>query len=172
ANAYGVLAITVTADSANQVFEYNGSGAAELNNATSLTVISAPDLVPIALTVSPSASIRSGDTLTITWNDRNDGTVDTGSGFSDRVIVVNTNTAETLLNTTVFYNPATTNTGAIPPGGSRSRSTTLPLPDGPRGVGTLQITVTADTFNQLLEANAGGTAEANNTAGTTAVSSI
>ncbi|PYK60186.1 MAG: hypothetical protein DME21_11815, partial [Verrucomicrobia bacterium] len=123
------------------------------------------------LVVLPGGSIHSGDTLTISWNDRNDGTVDTGSGFSDHVVVVNTNTAETLLNTTVFYNPASTGNGPIPPGGSRPFSTALPLPDGPRGVGALQITVTADTFNQLPEANASGTAEANNTVSTTAVSS-
>src|SRR5207248_1308173 len=100
------------------------------NNVATRTVISAPDLTPAALAVAPSGSIQSGDTLTLTWNDRNDGTVDTGSGFSDRVVVVNTDTAETLLNTTVFYNPGAAGNGAIPPGGSRPRSATLPLPDG------------------------------------------
>ena len=172
ANAYGVFAVTVTADSANQVFEYNPNGTAKLNNSTTITVLSAPDLTPAGLAVSSTGPLQSGGTLTISWNDQNTGTVDTGGSFYDRVTVVNTNTGETLLNATVFYNPATPGNGPIPPGGARPRSTTLLLPDGPRGVGTLLVSVALDTFNNIPEFNAGGTAEANNSATTTAVSTI
>jgi subtilase family serine protease len=173
ASAYGGFVITVTADAAGQLFEYNAAGTAELNNATTIAIISAPDLVPTALAVSPpSGSIHSGDTVTVSWSDQNNGTVDTGAGFSDRIVVVNTNTSETLLNTTLFYNPNTAGNGPIAPGGSRSFLTTLQLPDGPRGVGTLEVTITADTFNQLPEANVSGTAEANNTVIATAISTI
>jgi hypothetical protein len=69
-----------------------------------------------------------------------------------------------VLDATAYYNPATVGNGPIPPGGSRPRSYSFPLPDGPRGAGALTVTVTADTFNSLLEVNAGGTGEANNTA--------
>ncbi len=172
ANAYGVFAITITADSANQGFEYNTNGTAELNNSATLTVISAPDLVPIGLGVSPSVSIHSGGNITITWSDENDGTVDTGSVFYDRVVVRNTDTAEELLNTTVSYDPNAMGNGPIPPGGSRPRSRMFQLPDGARGAGALQISVTVDTFNQLPEFNASGTGEANNTAVIAAASAI
>jgi hypothetical protein len=172
ANAYGAFAITVTADNANQVFEYTAAGTAELNNTAALAVISAPDLVPTGLTVAPGGTHHSGDTLTLSWTDQNNGTVDLGSVFYDGVVVVNTTTAETLLSTSVSYNPAVPGNGAISPGGSRTLSTTFRLPDGPRGVGTLQVTIHADAFGQLTELNASGTAEANNTLVATATSVI
>ena len=51
-------------------------------------------------------------------------------------------TAETLLNTTVYYD--STVNGPIGAGESRARSTSYRLPDGPRGVGDMQVTVTAE----------------------------
>ncbi|MBU6399153.1 MAG: hypothetical protein KGS61_02445 [Verrucomicrobia bacterium] len=172
ANAYGLFSITVTADSAHQVFQYNPAGAGILTNSASLTVISAPDLVPTALAVSPAASLQSGATMTISWNDVNAGSVDTGGGFYDRVTVVNTNTAEQLLNTTVYYDPNAAGNGPILPGTARPRSYAFRLPDGPRGTGTLQVSVALDTFNQLVEVNPNGTGQANNTASIIAVSAL
>ena len=171
-DAYGIFAVTVTANSAGQLFEYNPGGTAKLNNSTTVTVVSAPDLVPNGLSVSASGPIVSGSLLNIAWNDANSGTVDTGGPFYDRVTVVNTNTGQTLLNSTVYYDPNGPGNGPIAPGSSRARSTTFQLPDGATGVGTLVVSVALDTFNQVPEFNAGGTAKANNTITTTAVSAI
>jgi len=171
-DAYGGFAITITADSANQVFEYNAGGSAELNNSSTVNVVSAPDLVPNGLAVTSSGPIRSGGVINIGWNDVNAGTVDTGSPFYDLVTVVNTNTGQTLMNSTVYYDPAISGNGPIAPGGSRSRTTTLQLPDGTAGAGTLQVSVGVDTFNQVPEVNVSGAGEANNAISTSAISSI
>lgn len=172
ADAYGAFAITVTANSANQVFEYNPSGTAQLNNSRTFNVISAPDLVPSSLTVTATGPILSGGVVNIAWNDINSGTVDTGGPFYDRVTVVNTNTGQTLMNSTVYYDPTIAGNGPIPPGASRARSTPLQLPDGTPGAGTLLVSVAVDTFGQIPEVNAGGTGEANNSVTTSAISSI
>ncbi len=172
ANAYGVFAITVTTDSGNQVFEYNPAGTAELNNSTTLTVISAPDLVVQNPGFQSGVAIQSGGTYLLTWNDVNAGTVDTGGGFSDQVIVRNTGTAAVLFNNGVAYNPNAPGNGPIAPGGSLARSLSVHLPDGAPGAGNLQISVTTDAQNQLLEINPEGTGEANNTALFSVVSSV
>jgi len=172
ATAYGAFSVTITADSANQLFEYNTNGTAEENNSATINLISAPDLIPTGLAVSAAGPLQSGAAVSINWNDQNAGTVDTGSPFYDRVTVVNTNTGETLFSSTVYYDPNLSGNGAIPPGGSRARSATFQLPDGLRGVGTLLVSVALDTANQLPEFNASGTGEANNTASITAVSVI
>ncbi len=48
----------------------------------------------------------------------------------------------------------------------------LLAPDGARGAGSLQVTVQADRFNQIVESNAGGTAESNNQLSATAAASL
>ena len=161
-SAYGQFEISVTADSANQVFEFASGFNAETNNTAQLTTTSAPDLQVTNLNVNANPSFQSGASLTAQWNTINNGNVETGGGFYDRVRVRNTNTAEVLIDTTVFYNPGTVGNGPIPPGGSRMRSHTFTLPDGPRAAGQLEVSVTADTFNNLLELNGSGTGEANN----------
>ena len=60
----------------------------------------------------------------------------------------------------------------IAAGGSAARSFALKLPDGTAGVGTLQVTVTVDSKNNVVEYNAAGTAETNNTATTSVVSTL
>jgi uncharacterized protein (DUF697 family) len=172
ANAYGGFEITVTVDSASQVFEFNGAGTAEANNSRALITSSAPDLRVTGLGAVGNPSLRSSANLTINWNIANDGNVDTGAGFWDRVFVRNNSTATVLLDTTTLYNPAGAGNGPIPPGGSHARSYTFQLPDGPAGAGSLEVTITADTFNSLLELNGSGTAEANNTATTTVTSTL
>jgi hypothetical protein len=162
ANAYGQFEISVATDSANQVFEFAAAFNAETNNTRLLATISAPDLQVTGLNVTADPSFQSGASLTAQWNTVNNGNVQTGSGFYDRVRVRNTNTAEVLVDTPVFYNPGTVGNGAIPSGGSRVRSHTFTLPDGPRAAGELEVSVTTDTLNNLLELNGTGTGEANN----------
>jgi len=170
ANAYGGFEITVATDSASQVFELNGAGTAETNNSRTALVRNAPDLRIVGLNVTGSPEIRSGANITATWNTTNEGTVETGGQFSDRVVIRNNTTSEILLDTTVLYNPATA--GPIGPGQSRPRSRAFLLPEGPRGAGQIEVIVTADTSNQLLELNAAGTGEANNLTSTTVTSAL
>src|SRR5262249_35475387 len=94
----------------------------------------------------------------------------TVGGWSDQVTVKNLTTGETLVSTTVGYDPNAL--GAIAAGQSRPRQLAFTLPDGPRGSGTLQVTVTADSGNGVFEYNTSGTAEANNAATTTAPSDL
>lgn len=168
-SAYGAFEVTVTTDSDNQLFEFNAQGSAETNNSRSLISASAPDLVVNGLTITANPSLQAGAELTIQWNTANQGNVPADGVFYDRVIVRNTNTAEVLLNTALPYNPASAGSGPIPPGNARAREQRFDLPDGARSVGRLEITVTADTFNQLVEHNGGGTGEANNSSQTQVV---
>jgi hypothetical protein len=165
-SAYGAFEVTITTDSGNAVFEHNAGGTAESNNSRSLISASAPDLAVNGLSVTADPSAQAGAELTIQWNTANQGNVPAAGVFYDRVTVRNTNTAEVLLNTALPYNPAVAGNGPIDPGNSIAREHTFNLPDGARSVGRLEITVTADTFNQLVEHNGGGTAEANNAAQT------
>lgn len=162
ASAVGAFEVAVTTDSDSQIFENNAGGSAETNNARAILSASAPDLLVTGLGVSANPGLQSGAELTIRWSVTNQGNVPVSSAFYDRVTVRNTNTAEVLFNNSVFYNPNQGTNGAIPPGGSRARELVMTLPDGARSVGRVEISVTADTFNNLPEHNAGGTGEANN----------
>ena len=62
----------------------------------------------------------------------------------------------------MLYDPAAGGNGSIAAGGSHANQFSYTLPDGPRGTGNIEITVVADTNNNLFEYNAGGTAETNN----------
>ena len=168
----GSLEVTVTADYYSQVFERNGGGtaAAEANNTTTATTTSAladyADLVVDSLAIGP-ISPQSGDTLSITWKDRNDGTAAAGT-FYDRVQVINQTTGETLADTALLHDGGSPIAG----GASQDRQFSLKLPDGVRGVGNLLVRVTTDNYGQVFEHNAGGTAETNNTAQTTIASAL
>src|SRR5204863_1251857 len=88
----GALQITVTTDYFNSVFEYDygaavsGHVAGEANNAASTTVTAVlgkyPDLHVANLAVSP-ATPQTGNQVTLTWNDLNDGTGDAAKSFYD-----------------------------------------------------------------------------------------
>lgn len=160
ADGIGQLSIAITTDASNTVFENNQSGTAEANNSAQATIEATLDLQVAGLTVEPATQLQSGNTVIIRWNDTNTGALSTIGSWNDRVVVVNTTTATTLLDTLVFYD-ATSN-GAIGSGQSRARQYSFRLPDGPAGVGNLQITVNGDASNNLFEYNTAGTAETNN----------
>ncbi|MCY2986427.1 MAG: FG-GAP-like repeat-containing protein [Planctomycetota bacterium] len=170
----GALQVMVTADTNNWVFEYNAGGTAESNNGSQTTATSVlavyPDLQVTGLTVTGDPGLRSGALLTINWQDANRGERNTTGSWYDRMTVVNATTGETLTNTTVYYDAAV---GVnIAAGQSAARSTTYRLPEGPRGAGALQVTVTADAYNSVFEYNTGGTAETNNAVQTTVASAL
>jgi hypothetical protein len=170
----GQLQITVTADINNNLFEYNASGTGESNNTATISATSIlgpyPDLQVTGLTVDPSSVLQSGNNVTLDWNDADTGNATATASFYDHIVVVNASTGATLVDTTLYHDESIE--GAIPAGGSLARQDAFRLPDGGPGAGSLQVTVTADTFNQVFESNSSGTAESNNTASISANSSV
>ena len=172
----GSLLVTVTVDSNNAVAEYNLAGTAETNNSTNTSVTSTlalyPDLQVANLVVTPTAA-QSGNQITVSWNDANDGAGDVTSSFTDRVKVDNPATGQML---TMAYLPYSTDSlGALGAGTtSATRQVTLRLPDGLAGVGSLTVTVTTDAYNNVFEYGAQGhqDAESNNSASTGVTSTL
>src|SRR5207253_1135232 len=118
-----------------------------------------------------TANPQTGQNVTITWTDANTGQAATAGDWTDRVTVVNTTTGQTLATAAVPYSSA--GNGNVPAGGvSAPRAFTFRLPDGPAGAGSLAITVTADANNNVFESNPAGTGELNNSASTTAQSTL
>lgn len=120
----------------------------------------APDLVVTGLALNPTSGLQSGQSTTVQWATRNNGTAATPASFTERVTVRNTATSQIVVDRTLFYDEALS--GAINPGQTRTRQLVVALPDGPAGVGALEVTVATDAFNNVFEQNVGGTAEANN----------
>src|SRR5207248_6083372 len=144
--SFGRIEFTVTTDAAGEVFENNVAGTGETNNAAQTTVLSAPDLVVTNLATNPSSPL-SGSTITIRWTDANTGTAPIAGSWFDRIRIVNQTTNAVLTDQQV-----------------QGGSFTFRLPDGNAGAGVLRIQVTADGTNSVVEVNAAGTAESNNTA--------
>src|SRR6266850_4441297 len=149
-NGVGTLEFRLTTDSTGALFELN-----EANNDATITAASTlADYVDLQVgTLTVSGALQSGTDLTIAWSDVNTGTAPVAGSWHDLVSVVNSSTGETLLHASVIYDPA-----------AASHQQVLHLPDGPRSVGTLRITVTADSAHEVAEFNATDTAETNNQA--------
>ncbi|MCB1964701.1 MAG: hypothetical protein KDI64_01260, partial [Candidatus Accumulibacter sp.] len=164
----GDLEVTLLADANGNLFELNPAGNGEANNAavvtTTSTLATYPDLEVVNLRIDPPGGLVSGASFTVRWEDGNSGTRATSAGWTDLLIVRNTSTGETLASVSLPYEPAATGNGSITPGGTRARQYSYQLPDGQRGVGQIQVTVSVDGSQTVFENNAGGTAEANNTA--------
>jgi uncharacterized membrane protein len=152
----GQLQVTVTADSGSSLLEFNPDGTprtvvpATLSGSSTLAAY--PDLQATGLNFDPSSVLQSGGTVTLDWNDTNNGTGTANGAWSDDISVVNSTTGQTLVNSTANYNA--TNIAA---GDSTSRTFAFTLPNGLPGVGQLQVTVTADSGSSLLEFNPDGT---------------
>ncbi|MCB1150829.1 hypothetical protein KDK88_04740, partial [bacterium] len=161
----GNFQIVVTTDLGNDVFEANPDGTGETNNASTLNVISAPDLQVTDLQVT-SSTIESGATITIEWNDLNAGNVATPAGWYDRIEVTNLETGQKFLNSAIFHDPTAEGNGPLGAGDSLARSFTFQIPHGLAGTGTLRIKVTADRnasgSDALIEVGDGYNAESNN----------
>ncbi len=152
----GQLQVTVTADSNNSLLEYNPDGTprtvvpATLSGTSTLAVY--PDLQATGLAFGPSSVLRSGGAVTLNWSDANPGSGAAIGGWSDYISVVNTTTGQPVFTAAPFYSA-----NNVAAGGSIPRSINFTLPNGVSGVGQLQITVTADSNNSLLEYNPDGT---------------
>ena len=155
----GLYAVTVTADSAGQVIEavpYTS----HTDNIGRATVLSAPDMAVSGLVVTNTDPLQAGDTINLAWTDRNLGNAATPVDWTDHVQVVDARTGLVLLDQAVAAG------GPLGAGLQRARSVSFRLPDGSTGVGTFNVTVTADQTlaggNALLEAVAGGNPLENN----------
>jgi RHS repeat-associated protein len=129
-----------------------------------------PDLVVTDLVFETQGSVVSSSDYTVRWKTKNNGNFAVSQSFSDRVIVRNLSTGQTHTNQLVAYNPAGAGNGPIGAGESRSRQFSGRLPDGPDGVGNLQIEVIADDDKTIAEYSPVLDAEANNSSQTTASS--
>jgi hypothetical protein len=130
----------------------------------------APDLVVTVVSLNPPSGLQSGQSATVQWTVRNNGTAPTPGAFTDRISVRNNGTSQILVNRALPYDPATG--GFIAPSETRVRQLVITLPDGTASVGTLEVTVTTDTLNNVFEQNAGGTAEANNATSITTTTTL
>ena len=166
----GSIQFTVTVDSANNIFEFNSAGTAETNNTanTSETATAAayPDLQVAGLQLNPATGLQSGQNVTVQWNDANTGNGAASGSWTDTLVVKDTTTGQTLDTKSVPYNATTSGNGPLAAGQSNTQQSTILLPDGTPGIGSIQFTVTVDSANNIFEFNSAGTAETNNTAST------
>jgi len=146
----------------------------EANNVFAVPLcLTAADLQIANLTVTPAA-LKSGESLTIRWEDVNTGTGPTPGRFYDRIVVRNTTTGQTLPAAMFAYEPHFGE--CIAPGQSLAREYAYRLPDGPPGVGQIEVTVTTDggqdagPKGDVIEYNPSGTGETNNSASAGAAS--
>ncbi|MBI4327963.1 MAG: VCBS repeat-containing protein, partial [Chloroflexi bacterium] len=137
------------------------AGNEQLSGDATVTTVPAPDLQVTGLVVEP-ASLLSGVSVTVRWNDANTGSGSTVGSWNDLLVVSNLTTGRKLLERQVAYDAAAE--GSIAGGGAKVREHAFSLPDGPEGVGNIFFGVTVDAGNAEFEHNAGNTAENNNTA--------
>ena len=170
----GNISVTVTVDAGNNIFEFNSAGTAETNNTANITATSTsnpePDLTVTSLQLNSTAGLQSGQTVTVLWNDSNIGNAAASGSWQDTLVVTNTSTGQTLATVNVPFNSASSGSSPIAAGQSAPQQTTITLPDGTPGIGTLQFTVTVNSNNALIEDNAAHNAQSNNTASITAAS--
>ncbi len=168
----GAMGVRITANAYQSQYEANGSPNPYSNNSTTLAFTSTqaayPDLQVTGLAVTNS-QLHSGTRVGLVWNDANTGNASVSANFYDRVLVVNQTSGQTLLNSAIAENVALSPIGA---GQAPARQFSFALPEGTAGTGNLQITVTADYYNNIFEYNAGGTGENNNSSSVAASSSL
>jgi len=157
----GPLRVTVTADYYGAVVETVESNNVASANFTSL-LAPYPDLTVAAFTLSP-LTFESGLQVTANWTLTNIGTAPVTDDFYDRVLVRNLSLNSTISDQSFYLNPPADQEGPILVGQSRQRTATFKLPDGPAGVGNIEVTLTLDSGNRVFEYQSGLNAEANNT---------
>ncbi|MCO5053866.1 MAG: Ig-like domain-containing protein [Verrucomicrobiae bacterium] len=89
----GEFLVTVTADAAQQVYEYNAGGTGELNNTNSITINATlaayPDLIITNLTAPLAAN--AGQTIQVVWTDVNQGSAPITNAWFDQVFLSSVN---------------------------------------------------------------------------------
>ena len=155
--------VTITTDQNDGIFEFNAGGhfAAEQNNATRVTFAATVDLAIENVRITPAVPVP-GDTLTITWDTINRGNLAANAPFHDRVQVtrlasIPLSLSRIPISDVNVAHPAT----PLGPGESRSTSVQVVLPAGSSGVGDIEVLITADRNNSVVEYTTLGTAESN-----------
>ena len=168
----GSLSFQVTTDVTNTIAERGAAGLAELNNAVTINATSqlAPyvDLQVSNLSLEPATGWTPGSSVTVHWRVSNGGDKAVTSPWSDRLVIRNITTGQTIYTGTLNFDPASEGPLAI--GASRDRAASITWPIGSGGVGQFEFLVTTDSGSQHFENNGTGTAETNNTALTTIAS--
>lgn len=160
----GHFSVTVTADSLNQIAEYNAGGTGEANNSASTTFSSSlaayPDLQVIDLAAVPATGWSAGSIVQFSWAVTNTGPATATGSWVDRVIVRNASRSTVLLTTNVVHDANLD--GNLPAGGRRNRSAQFIVPAGLNGTGIFEISVETDALAQIVEAQSDGSGEDNN----------
>jgi YD repeat-containing protein len=99
------------------------------------------------LVTMPASGLQSGMSVVVQWTDSNTGTLPASGSFTDQVVVTNTTTDKILATSYVQYNAPSQ--GNLAAGASTTQQYTFSLPDGDPGVGQIQITVTADYYQNV-----------------------
>ena len=163
----GQLVVTVTTNYDHQIYEYNSFGTAYSNNTASTDVTSTladyADLIvaPGSLAVTPTIP-RSPGSVTVTWNDTNQGDGAVEGAYSDSVLVqeVNGSSVTTITSGTVS-GPSPLAVGAT----SGTQSFSFTLANGAAVTGDIRVTVTTDSGQAIKEYDRSGyPAFGNNTA--------
>ncbi|MGP0068271.1 MAG: beta strand repeat-containing protein, partial [Isosphaeraceae bacterium] len=177
ASGVGNFLVTVTTDSGQTVKEYDSNGNLAYSNNTSTTNFSSTlanyaDLVVAAgsLAVTPS-NPQSGSSMTVTWNDKNQGDAAVNAAFSDYVLIQKVNPGNTLTYITAGF--VSGNASLAAGATSAQQQFQFTLPDGAAGTGNIQVTVTTDYNETVKEYDSNGNpAYSNNTATTNVTSTL
>ncbi len=158
----GDLRATISTDVNNDIAEQNILGNAEINNTAALDIVSvlAPyaDLVATDVQVNPLSGWLPGEAVTMDWVTRNQGDLDVGSAWTERLQVYNSST-----NQLVFSRDLRVTSG-LASAGELAGSTTFAWPSGLSATGRYEFRVIIDALDEVFEENLDGTAENNNTA--------
>jgi subtilase family serine protease len=151
----------VVSDSTNQVYEQG----AESNNTgrtsapVEITLTPPPDLIVSTLSGPPTGT--AGQTVSLSWTVRNQGSITTSPGSWTDKVYLSTGTVDPQLAT---FLASFSNVNSLPGGATYSRTANVTLPgciDGP-----FYLLVVTDANAQVAEFNPGFDAEANNAART------
>lgn len=144
----GQLAVEVTTDIGNSVFEYNAGGTGESNNQTAInansTVAAYPDLTVIS--ISAPASGVAGQTIAVSWVVKNNGTKATAGAWTDQVFLSN----DPAVGGDQFIG-SFNYSDSVAAGASVTRTETLTLPQF--GTGNRWIVIVTDAGNSIFESN-------------------
>jgi hypothetical protein len=130
----------------------------------------APDLQVTGIGLLPQTNLLSGMLVTVFWTNVNTGPGPTIGSWLDQLVVSNLTTGLRIFSTNVYYDSSAL--GSIAGGDYRVRQAAVRLPEGLPSVGQLLFVATADINNAIQEYNGSGSAETNNTATTTAISTL
>ena len=148
----GVLQVTVTVNSNNDVFEYNSSLTAQSNNSSSMNVTSAAVSYPDLTVANLTAAEDSTGKVTISWLDSNIGIASAASAFDDSITLTDVTTGLQINATTLRYDPS--QSGDISAGSSSgTRTVAFQLPQGFSATDALEATVQTDSDGGVYDSN-------------------